>query len=85
MRKTAPYSLLACVSLCRENVSQSKQNRCKDEIIVNKEDKIITPLEMSSSWIKNREAKESEKTIKYGVNMRHFALNSRGSIQVMNK
>ena len=40
---------------------------------------------MSGSWIKNREEKESEKTMKYTVNMRHFFLISRGSIQVMNK
>ena len=40
---------------------------------------------MSGSWIKNREAKESEKTMKYEVNMRHFALNSRGSIQLFFK
>ena len=40
---------------------------------------------MSDSWIKNIEEKESEKTMTYAVNMRHFALNSRGSIQDMNK
>lgn len=40
---------------------------------------------MSGSWIKNIEEKESEKTMRYAVNMPHFALNSRGSIQDMNK
>ena len=36
-----------------------------DVRIINEEDKKVTLLEMSCLWMENREAKESEKTMKY--------------------
>ena len=42
-----------------------------DARIINKEDKKVTLLEMSCPWMENREAKESEKTMRY-VPLRRF-------------
>ena len=38
---------------------------------INKEDKKVTLLEMSCPWMENREAKESEKTMRY-ASLRRF-------------
>ena len=42
-----------------------------DVRIINKKDKKVTLLEMSCPWMENREAKESEKTMRY-VPLRRF-------------
>ena len=40
---------------------------------INKEDKKVTLLEMSCPWMENREAKESEKTMRYAPLRRFWA------------
>ena len=41
--------------------------------IINKEDKKFTLLEISCPWMENREAKESEKTMRYAPLRRFWA------------